>query len=471
MGLADRLPRGNTLDPEEWARRHRLLIRVAWAHVPLLGALGVVLGEPADHLAVEVGAYAVVIALAHRGPLSAVARSRAAALGLLLASVLLIHISGGATDAHFHFFVVLPLVALYQMWSPYLLAIGVVAVHHLGMAVLAPELLFSSGVAQRYPVQFALIHAVFVLAACAVLVVFWKLVEDGHERATEVERLAVLDRLERAAVEQRAGEQRERAARSALATRSALAQQLTTGIRTVAESGVAVQDEVGAVDAAVREFDVAIREIATRTRDATATASSAVGLATAATGSIGELRAAAAGIGVVSELIERLSDQTRLLALNATIEAARAGEAGAGFAVVAGEVKQLADSTRSAVADVRERVGDVTDGAASAALAISEIEAVVASLDEANQAVGAAVEEQSAVSSTIVQTLGGTARRAEEMSQDLERLHTAASDGLHEQPAGVASDGPESAGVPTAGPAPVGTAQHHITEEPVAALA
>src|SRR3954468_18744962 len=32
----DRLPRGQTLPPETWARRHRAINLIAWAHVPAL---------------------------------------------------------------------------------------------------------------------------------------------------------------------------------------------------------------------------------------------------------------------------------------------------------------------------------------------------------------------------------------------------------------------------------------------------
>ena len=50
-------------------------------------------------------------------------------------------------------------------------------------------------------------------------------------------------------------------------------------------------------------------------------------------------------IGQVAELIESITDMTRVIAVNASLEAAKAGSAGLGFQVLAGEVNRLAEQS------------------------------------------------------------------------------------------------------------------------------
>ena len=57
-------------------------------------------------------------------------RALAASLGLVVCSALLVHLYDGATAAHFHYFVVVAVIALYQDWTVYALAIAFVALEH-----------------------------------------------------------------------------------------------------------------------------------------------------------------------------------------------------------------------------------------------------------------------------------------------------------------------------------------------------
>src|ERR687890_178281 len=94
----------------------------------------------------------------------------AASLGLVTCSALLVHLFSGSTELHFHYFVVIALIALYQDWTVYALAIAFVGVQHGAVGVLDQHSVYDHG---GNPWLWALIHAGFVLAESAVLVIFW----------------------------------------------------------------------------------------------------------------------------------------------------------------------------------------------------------------------------------------------------------------------------------------------------------
>jgi methyl-accepting chemotaxis protein len=81
-----------------------------------------------------------------------------------------------------------------------------------------------------------------------------------------------------------------------------------------------------------------------------------------ATDVIVQLEQQSYNIDAVLSVIQDIAEQTNLLALNAAIEAARAGEQGRGFAVVADEVRVLSQRTAESTRDIRQWVGDLTEG-------------------------------------------------------------------------------------------------------------
>ena len=90
----------------------------------------------------------------------------------------MVDLSGGAIEMHFHFFVVVGILTLYQDWLPFLLAIGFVTLHHGVLGVLDPKAVYDHSSAIHHPVEWALIHGFFVLAASAASIVAWKLNEE-----------------------------------------------------------------------------------------------------------------------------------------------------------------------------------------------------------------------------------------------------------------------------------------------------
>jgi methyl-accepting chemotaxis protein len=124
-------------------------------------------------------------------------------------------------------------------------------------------------------------------------------------------------------------------------------------------------------------------------------------------------------IGKVIKVITSIAQQTNLLALNATIEAARAGDAGRGFAVVASEVKELAKQTATATEDISQRIEAIQNDSNGAVKAIAEITEVIDRINDLQNTIASAVEEQTATTNEIARNVAEAAKGSSDIAKNI----------------------------------------------------
>ena len=196
----------------------------------------------------------------------------------------------------------------------------------------------------------------------------------------------------------------------------------------VAAAAQQVSSNVQTVAAGTEQMSASIREIAKNAQEAAKVASVGVRAADSATDTVSKLGLSSAEIGKVIKTITSIARQTNLLALNATIEAARAGEAGKGFAVVANEVKELAKETAKATEDISQKIETIQADTKHAVAAISEINGVINKINDYQNTIASAVEEQTATTNEISRNVSQAAKGSTEIANNISGVAQAARD-------------------------------------------
>jgi methyl-accepting chemotaxis protein len=204
------------------------------------------------------------------------------------------------------------------------------------------------------------------------------------------------------------------------------AEETATQAGVVSAAAEQVSKNVQTVATGTEEMSASIKEIAKNAQDAAKVAATAVNTAETANATVSKLGESSAEIGKVIKVITSIAQQTNLLALNATIEAARAGEAGKGFAVVANEVKELAKETAKATEDISQKIEAIQGDTKRAVIAITEISTVINKINDYQNTIASAVEEQTATTNEITRNVAEAAKGSKEIAQNITGVAQAA---------------------------------------------
>ncbi|MDL0126153.1 chemotaxis signal transducer protein Htr8, partial [Halobacterium salinarum] len=205
-------PTGESIPAAAWRRRHRNVRVFVLAHIPLLLALGLYEGTesavtgatipptPGILIAVELGIVGALVGLASIPSVSRRGRTALASTAVLASSVVLVQFSGGFIEAHFHFFVGMAVIAVYEDWLPFALGLVYVVFTHGVFGMINAERVYNHTAAINNPWVWGGIHGAFVLLLAGALMANWystersreasqKRLEEARQKAQQVEDL------------------------------------------------------------------------------------------------------------------------------------------------------------------------------------------------------------------------------------------------------------------------------------------
>jgi signal transduction histidine kinase len=183
--IFDYLPRGNLLDPQEWRKRHVFLQWILLLHLPSLFVFGVALHHTVETTAVALTPPLLCL-IAGRFTPGRRLSSLFITAGLVYCSVALVGFSRGSIEAHFHFFIMIGFIALYQDWIPFLWNAAFTSLSHGVGSAINRDLIFNHTAGQNSPWVWSTIHGVAVLAAAVGVVIFWRTTEDEQEKSVQL---------------------------------------------------------------------------------------------------------------------------------------------------------------------------------------------------------------------------------------------------------------------------------------------
>lgn len=319
-----------------------IIEKVILAHIILVPLLfGLTTGKFLSSLILSVlvgGLGLLIIKSNQQSRLSAVA----AGVTLMAFSAIMIQLSGGRIEAHFHIFAMITSMVIYREAWAMIGAVVVIAVHHLIFNYLQlyevslfgdPIVIFSYGCG----LDIVLLHAAYVILCfiMGILILFrnnralFKMLEIQTEldalNTSADETASLSSEVSKASNDNAQGASEQQ---SILEGTISGFQEMSTLLANSSKQAQSNYHEVESMKTRMNELDQAIATVNESGKQ----------------------------IAAILSTIDTIAFQTNLLALNASVEAARAGEAGAGFSVVADEVRLLAQKTGEASKKIEELI-------------------------------------------------------------------------------------------------------------------
>lgn len=350
-------------------------------------------------------------------------------------SAILIHLTGGMIESHFHIFVSIAALAAFGLWMPIVTGVLVTAAHHLGFFFLLPKSVFN----YEATLGIVLLHAFYVIVETVPVMLI----------ATQIRRMIATQD-------------------STLGQLAEMSTDIKESIETISSSGAVLSDQSARSAASLQETSASIEQLISLVNRNTENAKIAAELSqdskqAAITGNQQFSKLAETMLKVaqsskkIEEIINVIDDiafQTNLLALNAAVEAARAGDQGKGFAVVADAVRTLAQrsaesakgiqslinesgqivkegnlvakQSEEAIQKIVEKIekvanlnSEISDGSIQQSQGISEISKAVTDLDKASQENANASHEIAQKSDSILSKSAELTALVNKVSEDL----------------------------------------------------
>lgn len=202
----------------------------------------------------------------------------------------------------------------------------------------------------------------------------------------------------------------------------------TEEAQTVVEEAKEIQKNIHHIASALEQMSSTFRHNEGLVAQSSQMSSEAVKSSRQASDIIAALGKSSISIGMIIQLINRITQQTNILALNATIQATRAGEAGKGFGVVAREVKALAQQTSEATKEIASQIKAIQSDSKQAVVAIQNISEVIHQMNDISDRIHKAIEEQSSTTTDISNRMEEASKAATAITEHITEVANVAED-------------------------------------------